>query len=540
MSPAQIGAAVLALALAGYAIWRRRRLSRERFVLLLVGAVAAGVYASGVLGALPNAKTVIENLANALGQGTYALVAVMAFLETGAFVGLVAPGEFTVIVGGVIAGQGTIEIVPLIGITWAACIAGDSTSFFIGRRLGRQFLERHGPKVKITHERLAQVDDYFARHGGKTILIGRFIGLVRAVAPFVAGSSGMRYRRFIPYSVIGTGLWATFYLLLGFFFYRSFDRVAAIAGRATFVFAVLVGLIVTVVWATRRLRDDEQRARFVAWVERQSQRPVLRPFAAVATTLWRVLLRPVWSVVWPQVKFVWARITPGDLGLELTTALAVAGVGAYVFIAYLVTVMGDPGPTGMDQRVLDLVRDLRTTVGVDIARVVTAFGSLPVTAGLVIVSAVMLAWRRRPIELVVLVLSMVLVYLAVHVTKGAVDRPRPPTPITGTIGSAYPSGHSAYATAYVAMAVVAARVLTGAFSRATLVFVAVAVAAAIGATRVYLQVHWASDVAGGWGLGAAIFGLVGAVGLIVGYLRNNESDSAAPPGPAEAPAREPV
>ena len=184
-------------------------MSRNR-VIGLGAVVAAGVaiYASGVLSDVPDAETLIEDLAKALGRWTYALVAGLAFLETGAFVGLIAPGEFTVILGGVIAGQGEISVMLLLALTWLAAFLGDTTSFVIGSRLGRGFLERHGPRVKITPERLAQVEGYFARHGGKTILIGRFIGLVRALAPFIAGSSKMPYRRFAPYSVIGTGLWA--------------------------------------------------------------------------------------------------------------------------------------------------------------------------------------------------------------------------------------------------------------------------------------------------------------------------------------------
>jgi membrane-associated phospholipid phosphatase len=232
------------------------------------------------------------------------------------------------------------------------------------------------------------------------------------------------------------------------------------------------------------------------------------------------------------VKFVWARITPGDLGLELTTALAVAGVGAYVFVAYLVAVDSNPGPTAMDSSVLDLANRTRTDFGVSLAKVLSVIGSLPVVGGLTVIGAVLLGTRRRPIELVVLVASVVLIYAAVHITKGAVGRPRPPHPLTSAAGSAYPSAHAAYSTTYVAMAVIAARVLPGLASRATLVFVSIALAAAIGASRVFLEVHWASDVAGGWGLGAAIFGLVGAGGLIVGYVRHNGMSAEPPDGPA--------
>ena len=164
----------------------------------------------------------------------------MAFLETGAFVGLVAPGETVVIAGGVIAGQGEISLLPLIALVWLCAVLGDTTSFYVGRRLGRGFLERHGPRFKITAERLDQVDGYFDKHGGKTILIGRFIGLVRAIAPFIAGSSGLPYRRFVPYSIVGTGLWATTFCVLGYIFWRSFDKVASIAGQAIFGFGVTV------------------------------------------------------------------------------------------------------------------------------------------------------------------------------------------------------------------------------------------------------------------------------------------------------------
>ena len=532
MSPAHIAAAIIAVVVATAAILRRRRnkLTVERFAISLIAAAALAVYASGLLGNLPDAKKLIEDLAAALGSGTYALVAVMAFLETGAFVGLIAPGEFTVIVGGVIAGQGTIDVIPLLGLVWLSCVLGDSASFFVGRRLGRQFLEKHGPKVKITHKRLAQVDEYFAKHGGKTILIGRFIGIVRAVAPFIAGASGLRYRSFLPYSVIGTGLWGTFYTLLGYIFYRSFDKVAGIAGKATFVFAALVLSGVAIVTAYRRLRVPENRARLMAWLDRQGRRPLLRPVAAVVRPLSRRVLTPAYTLLAPRARFLWHRLTPGELGLELTTSIAVAGVGLYVFVAYTVAIEADHGATLLDDRVLDLADMLNTGFGVGLAKIVTAFGSLPVAGGAVLAGALALAIRRRPIELTVLVLSAIAIFAAVHITKAAVDRPRPPHPLTQASLSAFPSGHAAYSTVYVALALIATRMKTKIAGRAALVLAALVLAGAIGASRAYLRVHWWSDVLAGWALGAAIFGGLAAVGVVVGYFRNNDGGQPAAAG----------
>src|SRR5271170_5712853 len=87
-------------------------------------------------------------LGSTLGPWTYVLVGVMAFLETGAGIGLVAPGELAVILGGVAAGQGEVELVPLIALVWVCAIGGDTLSYVLGRRLGRGFLLEHGHRIK--------------------------------------------------------------------------------------------------------------------------------------------------------------------------------------------------------------------------------------------------------------------------------------------------------------------------------------------------------------------------------------------------------
>ena len=213
---------------------------------LALAAVVLGVIAFWVVvnRVVPHddLQQLLEDVSQALGKWTYLLVGAFAFLETGAFVGLVVPGETVMLLGGAVAGQGEIDIYLLIAIAWFSAWAGDTTSFFIGRRLGRDFVLRNGPRVGISHERFHQVEDYFGRHGGKTILIGRFISLVRALAPFVAGSSGMRYRAFVPYSILGTGIWASAHILIGYFFSRSIDTAAKYAGRGAFLLATTISV----------------------------------------------------------------------------------------------------------------------------------------------------------------------------------------------------------------------------------------------------------------------------------------------------------
>jgi membrane protein DedA with SNARE-associated domain len=124
-------------------------------------------------------------------------------------------------------------------ITWSAAALGDLASFWLGRRLGRRFLVTHGPRIGVTAPRLERVEGFFGRHGGKAILIGRFIGLVRAVAPFLAGASGMRLRAFLPWSLLGTAAWATTFTLVGYAFHDSFTTAASHLTHAAFALAIV-------------------------------------------------------------------------------------------------------------------------------------------------------------------------------------------------------------------------------------------------------------------------------------------------------------
>jgi membrane protein DedA with SNARE-associated domain len=239
MKPGPLAAAVLSAAALTF---RWRRLSTRIRVAAVLAVIGLAVWGSGAV-QLPKLETIATDIGATLGPYTYLVVGLMALLETGAGIGLVAPGELAVVIGGVTAGQGHTSLPLLIAVVWICAFLGDLTTYTLGRRLGRDFLLRHGPLIKLTPARLAQVEMFLGRHGGKTIIVGRFIGLVRAMAPFVAGSSRMPARRFIPATFVGAGVWSAAFTSLGYVCWHSFDQAAEVARRGSFA---LIGLLAAI------------------------------------------------------------------------------------------------------------------------------------------------------------------------------------------------------------------------------------------------------------------------------------------------------
>ncbi|MEX2106041.1 MAG: bifunctional DedA family/phosphatase PAP2 family protein [Solirubrobacterales bacterium] len=483
--------------------------NRKRLLLVAIAAgVAFGYYLlSQELGSV-DLQGLLEDVSNTLGAWTYLLVGVFAFAETGAFVGLVVPGETVMTLGGAVAGQGAIDVYLLIAIAWFAAWAGDSTSFFVGRRLGRGFVIQHGPRVGISHERFERVEDYFSRHGGKTIFIGRFISLVRALAPFIAGSSGMRYRDFVPYSILGTGLWSTAHILVGYFFSRSIETAAKYAGKGAFLLGTLIVVVAGSIFLFRHFRVEENRRSAVRWMEGH------------AVARWLVVLARRYQ---PQLRFLWDRVTPGGtFGLEFTSLMATLSVALFALVAYTVLVGREPGPTPGDETAIDVVAHLHSGFLEGLSRVVGFLGSGAFTWSLTAVCAALLAARRRWAEFGVLLAGMTLTSIGFHELKADIDRPRPDGGLVDSSGSSFPSGHAAHSVLYVWLAVtIVMRLRPGMARAAAVVAAGITLTALVGLSRVYLGVHYLSDVSGGWALGAAAFSFCAAIGLVISQVRQN-------------------
>jgi membrane protein DedA with SNARE-associated domain/diacylglycerol kinase family enzyme len=232
------------------------RQSRGGMAVTVSAAAAAAVVLALVVGVIPtpDLAAALSDATDALGAWTYLAVPGLAFLETAAFVGLAVPGETAVVVGGVAAQLGQVALLPLIALVWLGAVAGDLASFALGRRLGPQFLHTHGRRLGIRAEHLARTEDFFARHGGKAVLVGRFVGVLRALTPFLAGTSLLPLRRLLPYSVVGGLAWATTFTLVGYGFAMSFESAGETATRIALGAGVLIGMALLLAPRLRRTR----------------------------------------------------------------------------------------------------------------------------------------------------------------------------------------------------------------------------------------------------------------------------------------------
>jgi membrane-associated protein len=154
------------------------------------------------------------------GGWTYALLFVVIFIETGLVVTPFLPGDSLLFAAGTFAALGSLNIYFMWGLLFVAAVLGDTVNYWIGHKLGLAIFDTQNRFLKkvLKREYLEKTEAFYAKHGGKTIVLARFVPIVRTFAPFVAGVGTMEYGRFISYNVIGGFLWVTLFLFMGNFF----------------------------------------------------------------------------------------------------------------------------------------------------------------------------------------------------------------------------------------------------------------------------------------------------------------------------------
>lgn len=175
------------------------------------------------------------DLVRDLGGWTYALLAAVVFCETGLVVTPFLPGDSLLFAAGAVAALGSFDLVPLVALLTAAAILGDALNYTLGSTFASRYVVR---SRLVDPRRLEQAERFYRRHGGKTIVIARFVPFLRTFAPFVAGMARMPYPRFAAYNVLGGMAWVFLFTIAGY----VFGNVPAVRENFSFVLVAVIAL----------------------------------------------------------------------------------------------------------------------------------------------------------------------------------------------------------------------------------------------------------------------------------------------------------
>lgn len=414
---------------------------------------------------------------------TLALTAVFAaaLLEALAVIGIVIPGSSIVFVGGVLVGLKALDPWWTAAAAVSGAILGDGMSYWLGRHHHERI--RSMWPLKSHPEIFERGQAYFAKNGGKSVFLGRFLGPVRAIVPVVAGMSGMPVVQFYVVNVLSAFAWVAALMLPGVLFGASLQVAGAVSSRLVALLAFLAAALWTLGWLFRVVRRrglpvfKGQRDRIVAWAHKRRDLPS------------RIIL----SLLDPS--------RPEAPAMLLATVLLLGG--AWLFFGILQDVVSNDPLVQFDHAVFAAVQAFHAAWADDIMVAATELGSGNVAAPVVVAVAILLAvtrcWRTLAYWLAAVGFAQILVWAL----KMLLGRARPTDLYQEFEQFSFPSGHAA--SSIVIYGFLVFLIARGKSSRIRTVVV---ILAGIGillvaVSRLYLRVHWVSDVLASLSLGTA-------------------------------------
>lgn len=422
-------------------------------------------------------------------QLTGLIVGIIAFSESLAFVGLIMPGAALMLAAGALIGAGLVGFWNIYAWAVGGAILGDGISYWLGHHYREHLRELR--IVRRHPQWLKHATGFFQRHGGKSILFGRFVGPVRPIIPVVAGMFGMSPTRFYLINILSALLWAPAYLLAGMLVGASL----VLAGQVATRLSIVLGALALAVWLIIRVVHRSYlmlHRRLAPWAERLLGWCRHHPRLA---WLFTDLYDPTHSPA--RALLIWFLLLIGSL---------------WLFLGVLEDVLTHDPLVYAGQAVYQYLQQLRTPVSDAIMIVITELGDTAVTLPLALTIVLWLAWHRAWRDLLYWLGALGFGALCVAVVNAMSQ-----TLSTLPGASAYnlPGGHATMSTViYGLLAVFIAASLRPrwrwpVYAAATLVIVAISF------SRVYLGAHWLADVTAGLALATSGIAL-----LAIAYTRH--------------------
>ena len=427
----------------------------------------------------------------------YLLIALLAFLESFAFVGLIIPGSIAVIIGGFLAAHGSLNITILYIFVFVSGFLGDNFSFYLGKHNNISFQKDN--KI-FKQQMLIRGKNFFEKYGAKSVFLGRFVGWVRPIIPYIAGMFELDNRVFILWSIFSSLLWAASHIALGYFFGRTWQMVALWSTRFTMFFTVLIVFLVLFYlfkWLVFS-KGKEIIALFSSiWMsikEALAQNKELQEYREQHRAFFSFLRKR-----FEKDNFFGLPLTLFTLSLIYVLAL-LGGIIEDLLTSDLIV--------SVDIRIASLLAVFRNETLTNIFFWITLLGKWQIILIFTVTAvAFLLLWNKRE-YIIPFLISISGSVTFTYIGKLFFHRSRPAVAVYQESSFSFPSGHATIAVAFYGFLIYfLLKMISNWKYKINIFFAGLLLIISIGFSRLYLGVHYLSDVWAGF--------LVGALWLII-------------------------
>ncbi len=376
----------------------------------------------------------------------YWVILIAAMLESTPVFGLLIPGQVIVILGGFFAKTGILDLGDVLWVSALGAIVGDGIGYFLGRKYGHSFITRYGRYFFFRDKQYHATQKLMRQHSGKTLVLGRFASLTRAFAPFVAGSTRVPFLTFLVYNIIGGVSWAVSFVLLGYVFGASYEVTSKYIGRFV-VIAIILSILFMYAY------------RFI-----NKRKRIFEKYHIYA------LMLNVFSL------YIFSKMLEDVLDHEFITKID-------WWLSQNVVMLWNPWLNKIMLVITQIVSPLNLFI-------------------LSLILFIFLLFKKKWYNSLLLICSLIGGLLLEVLVKLIIHRARPENAYITVGGYSFPSGHATMSVIFFSLLLYSFKDdIKRGIARNTFILTNIILFVLIGFSRVYLNVHWLSDVIAGFAIG---------------------------------------